>query len=364
MHYVITGGAGFIGSHLAEYLIGHGHCVHVLDNLSTGKIENVEHLLDHPRFSHTIDNVVGCDSLERRVEQCDRVVHLAAAVGVKLIMEEPVETIVSNVHGTEIVLKLAHHFGKKVLIASTSEVYGKSMDNDDTIDMLHEDDDWTLGPTTKRRWAYACSKAIDEFLAMAYHHEKQLPVVVARLFNTVGPRQTGRYGMVIPNFVERALRDEPIEVYGDGEQSRCFTHVSDVVRAIVDLLNSSEAEGQVFNIGGVEEITINALAVRVRELVGSASSIIHIPYDDVYGNGFEDMRRRSPDISKLRRTVGYEPTYAIDGILESVIEYFRGNAGNGLARRRGPARANESIDRGLTPPPPRVPDAKKPLGAA
>lgn len=326
MNFLITGGAGFIGSHLADHLIDRGHHVHVIDNLSTGRLENIRHLLDRPHFTHTIGNVLDYHTLERHVEQCDRIVHLAAAVGVKLIMEEPVETIVTNVQGTENVLKLANYHRKKVLVASTSEVYGKSMDNDGAISMLHEDNDWTLGPTTKRRWAYACSKAIDEFLAMAYHDEKQLPVVIARFFNTVGPRQTGRYGMVIPNFVQRALKDEPIQVHGDGEQSRCFTHVSDVVRAIVDLLDSPEAEGQVFNIGGDEEITMNALAERVRELAGSSSEITHIPYEEVYGEGFEDMQRRTPDISKLRATIGYEPTFSIDDILQSVIDYFRKDA--------------------------------------
>lgn len=323
MRYLITGGAGFIGSHLSDYLIRQGHHVHAVDNLSTGRLENIQHLLDYPSFTHTVDTILDYKMLEPHVESCERIVHLAAAVGVKLIMEEPVETVVTNVQGAQNVLKLANHYRKKVLVASTSEVYGKSMDNNGAITMLHEDDDWTLGPTTKRRWAYACSKAIDEFLAMAYHEEKQMPVVIARFFNTVGPRQTARYGMVIPNFVQRALKDEPIQVHGDGEQSRCFSHVSDVVRAVVGLLDTPEAEGQVFNIGGNEEITMNALAHRVRELAGSESEIIHIPYEQVYGQGFEDMQRRTPDISKLRATINYEPTFSTDDILRSVIDYFR-----------------------------------------
>ena len=309
--------------------------MHVIDNLSTGRLENIQHVLGNPAVSHTIGNVLDYHTLERHVEQCDRIIHLAAAVGVKLIMEEPVETIVTNVQGTENVLKLANYHRKKVLIASTSEVYGKSMDNNGGIEMLHEEDDWTLGPTTKRRWAYACSKAIDEFLAMAYHDEKQLPVIIARFFNTVGPRQTGRYGMVIPNFVQRALKNEPIQVYGDGEQSRCFTHVKDVVRAILELLEKPQAEGQVYNIGGDEEIGMNALAERVRELAESESDIEHVPYDQVYGEGFEDMRRRTPDISKLRRTIGYEPTYSTDDILRSVIEYFRRDVEADVVRANG-----------------------------
>ena len=323
MHYLITGGAGFIGSHLADLLLAQGHRVHVIDNLSTGRMENIQHLLDQPYFTHTIGNILDAHMLERHVEHCDRIVHLAAAVGVKLIMDEPVGTIVTNVQGTENVLNFANAHRKKVLLASTSEVYGKSMDNNGGIAMLSEGADWTLGPTTNRRWAYACSKALDEFLAMAYHEEKQLPVVIARFFNTVGPRQTGRYGMVIPNFVQRALRDEPIHVHGDGEQSRCFTHVADVVRAVVDLLDAPEAEGQVFNVGGVEEITMNALAARVRELAGSQSDITHVPYEEVYGEGFEDMKRRTPDISKLSEAIDYQPRFSIDDILISVIDYFR-----------------------------------------
>ena len=323
MRYLITGGAGFIGSHLADHLIEQGHEVHVIDNLSTGGLENVEHLRDDERFELTIGNVLDYHTLERAVEACDQIFHLAAAVGVKLIMERPVETIVTNVQGTENVLKLASYHDKKVLVASTSEVYGKMMETDTSVTSLSETDDWLLGPTSKRRWAYACSKAMDEFLAMAYYDEKELPVVAVRFFNTVGPRQTGRYGMVIPNFVEQALSGEPIQVYGDGEQTRCFTYVGDAVRAISALMDAPEAEGEVFNIGSREEISINELAERVRELTGSSSKITHVPYEEVYGPGFEDMRRRTPDITKLKEAIGYDPTHATDDILRAVIAFSR-----------------------------------------
>lgn len=323
MKYLITGGAGFIGSHLADYLFKRGHHLHVIDNLSTGSLENIQHLRGEERFELTIGNVLDYHTLERCVAEADQVFHLAAAVGVRLIMEEPVETIVTNVQGTENVLKLAYYHGKKVLVASTSEVYGKSMDKDGTLERLQETGDRALGATTKRRWAYACSKAMDEFLAMAYHDEKGLPVVVARFFNTVGPRQTGRYGMVIPTFVEQALSGEPIRVFGDGEQTRCFTYVGDAVRAAADLMDTPEAEGEIFNVGSEEEISINELAERVRALVGSSSEIVHVPYEEVYGEGFEDMRRRTPDISKLQAAIGYTPTYSMDDILLAVISYFR-----------------------------------------
>ena len=323
MNYLITGGAGFIGSHLADALIEKGHHVHVVDNLSTGRLENVEHHIGHPRFRSTVGDVLDYHLLEQLVAQSDRVFHLAAAVGVRLIMENPVQTIVTNVQGTENVLKLASYYKKKVLVASTSEVYGKSMDSNGGITHLHEDGDWTLGPTTKRRWAYACSKAMDEFLALAYYEEKRLPVVVTRFFNTVGPRQTGRYGMVIPNFVARALEGEPIRVFGDGEQTRCFTYVGDAVQAIIALMDSPEAEGGVFNVGSKEEISMNRLAERVRTLTGSASEIVHVPYGEVFGSGFEDMRRRTPDVRKLEATVGYRPTHATDDILREVIAYAR-----------------------------------------
>lgn len=323
MHYLITGGAGFIGSHLADYLIADGHHVHVLDNLSTGRLHNIRHLQDHERFGITVGNILDYPALEDLITDCDRVVHLAAAVGVKLIMEHPVQTIITNVQGTENVLKLANQHDKKAFIASTSEVYGKAMDTNGALDSLGEDNNWTLGPTTKRRWAYACSKAMDEFLARAYFEEKRMKVVIARFFNTVGPRQMGRYGMVIPNFVQQALRNDPIRVFGDGEQTRCFTYVGDAVSAVAGLMDAPEAEGEVLNIGSPEEVSMNELAERTRELTGSDSEIVHVPYEEVYGAGFEDMRRRTPDISRLRAMIGYEPTFSTDDILKSVIEYYR-----------------------------------------
>jgi len=323
MKYLITGGAGFIGSHLADRLLDDGHQVTVIDNLSTGKLANIQHLDDHSDFHTKIASVMDYHTLEQLVEECDQIFHLAAAVGVKLIMENPVETIVTNVQGTENVLKLASYHDKKVLVASTSEVYGKLMEGNNGISKLKEDGDWKLGPTNKRRWAYACSKAMDEFLSLAYYDEKKLPVVVARFFNTVGPRQTGTYGMVIPNFVQKALLNEPIQVHGDGEQTRCFTYVKDAVDAIVKLMNTEEAEGQVFNVGGEEEISMNELAQKVKELTESRSEITHIPYEKVYGRGFEDMQRRTPDLAKIREAIGYEPTYTTEDILNKVIQYFR-----------------------------------------
>jgi UDP-glucose 4-epimerase len=280
---------------------------------------DVEHLVGIPGFTYTIDDMLNHPSLDQAVAECDRIFHLAAAVGVKLIMEKPVETIITNVRGTEMVLEYAHKHGKKVFIASTSEVYGKAMEVDGGPRALSEQDNWTLGPTNKRRWAYAYSKALDEFMALAYFDEKNLPVVIARFFNTVGPRQSGRYGMVIPNFVQSALRDEPILVYGDGEQSRSFTHVADAVRAITVLMDCKEAEGEVFNVGNGAEITMNALARKVRALTDSQSEIRNVPYREVYGGGFEDMRRRTPDISKIRAFVGSQPEHDINTILADVI---------------------------------------------
>jgi UDP-glucose 4-epimerase len=315
---LITGGAGFVGSHLAEALLERGDEVYVLDNLSTGSIDNIQHLKTHPRFHYTIDTVTNEPLLAELIDRCEAVVHLAAAVGVKLIVEAPVHTIETNVHGTEVVLKLANKKKKRVLLASTSEVYGKSADVP-----FAEDADLVLGPTVKHRWAYACSKLIDEFLALAYWKERKLPVIIVRLFNTVGPRQTGQYGMVIPTFVRQALAGHPITVYGDGTQSRSFTYVGDVVRAMVALLDEPGAIGQVFNIGNGREITIGALAARVKQLTGSNSPIVHVPYDQAYEAGFEDMPRRVPDISKVRALIGYEPTVELDGILTRVIDYFR-----------------------------------------
>ena len=318
MRVLITGGAGFVGSHLADGLLARGDEVSVLDDLSTGSIHNIAHLKVHPRFRYSIDSVTNEPLLAEMIDHCDVIVHLAAAVGVKLIVEAPVHTIETNVHGTEVVLKHANKKKKLVVIASTSEVYGKS----GTVP-FREDADLVLGPSDKHRWAYACSKLIDEFLALAYWKERKLPVVIVRLFNTVGPRQTGQYGMVIPNFVRQALSGQPITVFGDGTQSRSFTYVGDVVRAVIALIDEPGAVGQVFNIGNGEEITIGALAERVRTLTSSSSNIVRIPYEQAYEQGFEDMPRRVPDISKIRALVGYEPTVGLDEILSRVIEYFR-----------------------------------------
>ena len=318
MRVLITGGAGFVGSHLAEALLQRGDEVFILDNLSTGSIENVVHLKANPRFHYTIDTVSNEPVVAELIDRCDIVVHLAAAVGVKLIVEQPVHTIETNVHGTEVVLKHASKKRKLVLIASTSEVYGKSADVP-----FREDADLVLGPTSKHRWAYACSKMIDEFLALAYWKERKLPVIVVRLFNTVGPRQTGQYGMVIPNFVRQALAGQPITVFGDGTQSRSFTYVGDVVRGMVALIDEPRAIGQVFNIGNGHEITIGDLAVKVKRMTGSSSEIVTIPYDKAYEEGFEDMPRRVPDTTRIRELVGYRPTVELDETLTRVIEHFR-----------------------------------------
>jgi UDP-glucose 4-epimerase len=315
---LITGGAGFVGSHLAEALLARGDEVQVLDNLSTGSIDNVEHLKGQRGFRYTIDSVMNEPVAAELIDRADVVFHLAAAVGVRLIVESPVNTIETNVHGTEMVLKLANKKKKKVLLASTSEVYGKSQ-----AVPFREDADLVLGPTHKGRWSYACSKAIDEFLALAYHKEKRLPVVIFRLFNTVGPRQTGRYGMVIPGFVKQALLGHPLTVYGDGTQSRCFTYISDVVGVLMKLAEHKGAVGEVLNIGNDhEEITILDLARRVKERTCSRSEIVKVPYDQAYEEGFEDMPRRVPDLSKVRALTGYEPKVHLDEILDRVIEYF------------------------------------------
>jgi UDP-glucose 4-epimerase len=318
MHALITGGAGFIGSHLAEALLARGDSVFVLDNLSTGSMENIVHLKGRTGFEYFIDSVENEGLLAELVDRSDVVFHFAAAVGVKLIVEQPVRTIETNVHGTEVVLKHANKKKKLVVIASTSEVYGKSEDVP-----FREDSDLVLGPTPKHRWAYACSKAIDEFLALAYWKERKLPVIVVRFFNTVGPRQTGQYGMVIPNFVQQALAGRPITVFGDGRQSRSFTHVADVVGALIKLVNEPKAIGQVINLGNTQEVTIQALAERVRELSGSDSPIKLVPYDEAYESGFEDMPRRVPDLSKAEAMIGYKTRFTLDDILTQVIDYFR-----------------------------------------
>ncbi len=322
MRFLITGGAGFIGSHLADSLIAQGHRVHILDDLSTGSIDNVRHLKEDPRFSYTIDTCASTSVVAELVDDADVVYHLAAAVGVDLIIESPVRTIETNVHCTEVVLAQASKKKKPVLVASTSEVYGKS-----TSFPFHEGGDLVLGSTINGRWSYACSKAIDEFLALAYWKERKLPTVVARLFNTVGPRQTGRYGMVVPTFVQQALAGRPITVYGDGSQTRCFCHVSDVVRALTDLmLVGDPSHGEVFNIGAHEEISMLALADRVREMTGSESEIQVIPYDEAYEAGFEDMPRRVPDTAKIGSAIGWEPTQSLDEILTDVIRFHQSEA--------------------------------------
>ena len=318
MRALITGGAGFIGSHLAEALLAAGHQVMVLDDLSTGSFDNIAHLKGKPGFRYTIDTVMNEPVLAEMVDQCDVVYHLAAAVGVRLIVESPVRTIETNVHGTEVVLKHAAKKQKTVVVASTSEVYGKS---DDVP--FREDGDINLGATVKHRWAYACSKALDEFLALAYWKEKRHPVIIVRLFNTVGPRQTGRYGMVVPTFVHQALAGEPITVFGDGTQTRCFTYVGDVVGALVKIVGCQEALGNVYNLGNTEEISMRALAERVKALTKSPSPIVTVPYDQAYESGFEDMPRRVPDLSRIRRLIGYEPRVSLDEILQLVIAHHR-----------------------------------------
>ncbi len=317
MKYLITGGSGFVGSHLAGTLLERGDEVYVIDNLSTGSIENIEHLKDHPRFHYTIDTISNEPVTAELVDRVDTIFHLAAAVGVRLIVESPVHTIETNVHGTETILTLANKKKKKVIIASTSEVYGKNRNVP-----FREDSDLVMGPTSKGRWSYACSKAIDEFLALAYFKEKKLPVVIVRLFNTVGPRQTGQYGMVIPNFVKQALSARPITVFGDGKQSRCFTDVSDVVKGLADLAVHPDALGQVFNIGTGNEITILDLAKKVKEMTGSKAEIVFVPYEKAYEEGFEDMPRRVPDISKIQELIGYKPSFTLEQTLQRVIGFF------------------------------------------
>jgi len=323
MKALITGGAGFLGSHLSEALLARGDEVFVLDNLSTGSIDNIEHLKPLERFHYVIDSVINEPLAAELIDRVDVVFHLAAAVGVRLIVESPVNTIETNVHGTEMVLKLANKKKKKVMIASTSEVYGKS-----TEVPFGEDADLVMGATSKGRWSYACSKAIDEFLALAYWKEKHLPVFVCRLFNTVGPRQTGRYGMVIPNFVRQAQLGQPITVFGDGTQTRCFTYVGDVVGQLMALADNPGAIGQVFNIGNDrDEISMLDLAKRVLDRSGSKSEIVLVPYAKAYEEGFEDMPRRVPDLRKLRALTGYEPKVQLDEILDRVIAYFTSEKG-------------------------------------
>jgi len=323
MRVLITGGAGFIGSHLAERHLERGDEVYVIDDLSTGSIENIQHLKQRPNFYYHIDTITNTRLIAELVDLCDVIYHLAAAVGVRLIVESPVRTIETNVRGTEIVLSFAAKKRKRVLITSTSEVYGKR----DRVP-FREDDDLILGPTNKGRWSYACSKAIDEFLAIAYWKEKLVPTVIVRLFNTVGPRQTGRYGMVIPNFVRQALTGQDLTVFGDGSQSRCFTHVSDAVGALVGVASHPQAVGEVYNVGSDQEVTILELAERIKRLTGSDSRIVFVPYDEAYEEGFEDMMRRVPDLSKLHDLIGYAPKIKLDEILAGVIDYERARMTN------------------------------------
>ena len=319
MRVLITGGAGFIGSHLSDAYIERGDEVFIIDDLSTGSIDNIQHLKRHPRFHYTIDTVQNYPVVAELVDQCDVVLHLAAAVGVKLIVESPVRTIETNIRGTEILLDIANKKKKKVLIASTSEVYGLSEQVP-----FREDGNLVMGATNKGRWSYACSKAIDEFLALAYWHEKKLPTIVVRLFNTVGPRQTGQYGMVIPTLVKQALSGRPLTVYGTGDQTRCFGYVGDIIKALVKLVDQPEAIGEVFNIGSTEEVSITQLAEKIREVTGSSSEIVYVPYSEAYEAGFEDMPRRVPDTTKIANLLGFRPETSLDTIVREVVAYHAG----------------------------------------
>jgi UDP-glucose 4-epimerase len=318
MKYLITGGAGFVGSHLTDLLISQGHDVHIIDDLSSGRLQNIEHLRSNPRFKATIDTVLNEDVLEPLIDEADIVYHLAAAVGTRMIVESPVKTIELNVGGTEAVLRLANAKKRTTLVASTSEVYGKN-----TQVPFHEEMDLVLGPTSVNRWSYACSKAADEFLSIAYWREKKLPTIVVRLFNTVGPRQIGQYGMVIPRMVKHALAGEPILVHGDGKQTRCFAFVGDVVHALSLLPHHKDAFGRVFNVGNDQEITILELAEKVRAKVNPDCEIKFISYEDAFGPGFEDMRKRVPDVRRLHELTSYRPTTSIDTILDHVIAWMR-----------------------------------------
>jgi len=322
MKILITGGAGFIGSHLAEELLARKNKVTVIDNLSTGSIDNVRRIKNDRRFKCYIDTIMNVRLMKKLTKGCDVIYHLAAAVGVKYIIDNPLESLKTNVEGAEIVLECANRAGKKkTLIASTSEIYGKNMDG---LRMFKETDDRVLGTTTIPRWSYSCAKALDEFLAFAYYREKKLPVIIARLFNTCGPRQTGRYGMVLPRFVKQALAGRPITVYGDGTQTRCFTYVSDVVKALISLTESGKAVGEVFNIGNPRSISINELAKKVKAATGSRSRIKHISYEKAYEKGFEDMKHRQPDITKIKKLIKFDPKIGMDEIILRTVKYFKG----------------------------------------
>ena len=317
MKIFISGGAGFIGSHLAEKLLNQGHSVSVLDNLSTGKLSNISHVKGNPNFSFTLDTILNRKVLEQHIRDCDQIYHLAAAVGVKYIIDNPLLSLQTNIIGTENVLEMANKYKRKVLVASTSEIYGKSENVP-----FKEEDDRLLGSTHISRWSYSSSKAIDEFLTLAYYREKKLPVVIVRCFNTVGPRQSGQYGMVIPKFVKNALLDHPITIFGDGKQSRCFADVEDVIDGMIKLMGEKKAEGQIFNIGSTEEITIEELANTIKKMTGSKSKIEMIKYDDADEEGFEDMRRRVPDLTKINKMIGYKPKYKLKDILDRVIKHY------------------------------------------
>ncbi|PYT87275.1 MAG: nucleoside-diphosphate sugar epimerase [Acidobacteria bacterium] len=331
MRFLITGGAGFIGSHLAERLLDRGDRVVLLDNLSTGSVENIRHLKSSPRLQYHLDNIENRQLLAELVDDADVIVHLAAAVGVKLIVESPVRTIETNVNGTQLILEAACKKKKLVVTTSTSEVYGKS-----TNIPFREDADLVLGPTTKGRWSYAASKALDEFLALSYWKEKKLPVVIVRLFNTVGPRQTGRYGMVLPNFIKSALENSPIHIYGSGKQSRCFCDVRDTIEGLIRLMDNGRAIGEVVNVGNTEEVTIEDLAFRVKTRTASSSAIEYIPYDQAYEPGFEDMMRRVPCVDKLFALTGFRPQTSLNEIIDRVTAYFHKTA-EGIERGRAAA---------------------------
>lgn len=317
MKVLITGGAGFIGSHLAEALIVKGDEVFILDNLSTSTLDNVEHLKEHPAFHCSIDSIQNESQVNRCVQKVDVIYHLAAAVGVRLIVDEPIQTLETNVFGTDVVLKAASRYRKKILIASSSEVYGRSNQR-----FFKEDDDCLIGAPHKLRWAYAVSKAMDEFLAMSYWREKELPIIIVRLFNTIGHRQTGRYGMVVPRFIEQALKNDPLTIYGDGKQTRCFLSVQDTVRAMISLMKDSRSYGEIFNVGSQEEISIENLAKMIIRLTDSQSVLAHLPYEEVYGTSFEDMQRRMPDLFKLQKAIGFQPQMKLEDILNWMIKSF------------------------------------------
>ncbi len=318
MRVLVTGGAGFIGSHLCERLLKEEHMVDVIDDLSTGNIANLKNCVNNKKFNYYNDSVINEKMMYTLIDKSDMIYHLAAAVGVQLIVDQPVRTIVTNIKGTEVVLEIAKKFQRKVLIASSSEIYGKSESFP-----FKEDDDSVLGSTTYSRWSYACSKAIDEFLGLAYHRQFGLPVIIVRFFNTVGERQTGQYGMVIPRFVKAALSGEPLNIYGNGKQARCFANVLDIIDGVTALVNDSTSYGNVYNIGSTEEISIEDLAVKIKEMTGSSSEIKYIPYEEAYGQAFDDMSRRVPCLERIQQQVGYKPRISLDETLKRIIDYFR-----------------------------------------